>query len=133
MMGIVQYPDYAVTSDTNNFDFELFPEQCTAECTLYGTCNYDCLGQNGCNIDNYAPGDAEKVKAACEGADPGKIFDLNSTHKVQCCNAAPIPIGSVQTPFSLQTCSRELVPLTRLVEYSGKIYRLVVMMYEPCK
>lgn len=119
--------------DPLKIDFEISPEECTAQCSLGGVCDYRCLGQNECGLDGFSPSEQAKIKDLCTGVDAGDSRGLNSTHSVVCCSGPIESSTNTHTPLTVESCAERLVPRTRLVQHNGRIYRLVVLSYEQCE
>ncbi len=129
------HENIVLTESTDPYvqNFELSPEECTPTCSIYGVCNYDtCLGVNGCTLDGFRPEHQLEVIRICDDADAGTVFNLNSTHKVECCSGNPILAETVETELEIESCAEDLITQTRLVEYNGKIIQLVVMSFNQC-
>ncbi len=127
----------ATPDPTTGVDFQIYPAECTETCSLLDKCDYDvCEGQNNCNLNTFSPDDQALIKFHCQDADPGSVFRLDDGRFVRCCGPGGTVIldeDQVQTDLTLEACSPDLVPHTRLIEYNGRVHRLVVMTYGTCE
>lgn len=104
------------------FDIEVATgDVCESDCTLNtdNIINPSCDGVNGCTFYD------ETSKAACEFAQPGWVREYSPTESVICPDGEPFE--SVQVGASI-TCSEDnLIKVTKVVNYQGKLVKLVVV------
>jgi hypothetical protein len=145
---------YNITLSSLHQNITLYPASCTESCSLAGLCNYDCVAEGVCSIFNYSIAynvtlDPARVRALCQGKPLGALMLYNASYMynatsvptnlwIRCCAGAvdddPLRAeSSIQVPYSLQTCSAQVVPQKRLVSLYGRIYELTVLSYRPCE
>jgi hypothetical protein len=103
-------------------DFTLAPgETCEDDCTYAGsnTIHKECDGINGCSFCD------ERSKEVCDLAQPGWIREYDATHVVECAEGCPAEKQEVKASV---TCEGEnLIKVTKVVSYKGKLVRLIVI------
>ena len=94
---------------------------CEADCTydVDNTIHKECDGINDCNFFD------ETAKEVCDLAQPGWIRDYSETQEIECAEGIPKDKKEVKATV---TCEKEnLIKLTKLVTYKGKLVKLVVV------
>jgi len=150
----VTYTYDITSSPVHHQNITLSLAACTERCSLAGLCNYDCVAEGVCSIFNYSIAynvtlDPARVRALCQGKPLGALMLYNASYMynatsvptnlwIRCCAAFadgdPLRAeSSIQVPYSLQTCSAQVVPQKRLVSLYGRIYELTVLSYRPCE
>ena len=94
---------------------------CEDDCTYAGDniIHKECDGINGCN---FCDGRSKEV---CNFAQPGWIREYDATHEIECAEGCSREKREVKATV---TCEKEnLIKLTKLVTYKGKLVKLVVI------
>jgi len=94
---------------------------CQDDCTLTGNNIIEaaCQGINGCSFYDSTSA------AVCDNAQPGWIKDYNATHFLQC--AEGIPQNKTQVASAVSCSEENLIKVTKVVSYQGKLVKLVVV------
>ncbi len=124
-----------ITSSPTLVDFNLSEEQCTAQCTFGGVCDYDrCVGRNGCPAAKmFDVSDPALFFATCQGAPNGTRREYSETEMANCC-LGPVESKALSAaPMAVESCASQLIPFERIVNYNGKPHLLTVVTYRPCK
>ncbi|MBR9700559.1 hypothetical protein GOV11_01710 [Candidatus Woesearchaeota archaeon] len=98
--------------------------------------NEVCVGPPFGTYCGDSEGFEKEVIRICEQTDAGKSFDFADGLRIRCCGSkfGDIFLPSEETtPFQLVSCAEDTIPHVRLVEYNGKIYKLVVLSYRKCE
>ena len=115
------------------YNIGLTPAACHADCTFNGVCDKNCVGVNGCSPNSsYSLGVQQDITGTCEGATNTTVRKFNSTTMVRCCAGPLLPLSSIQTPLVVSTCTKNSVPLKRLVNYNGRLVEMTVVTYDKC-
>jgi hypothetical protein len=125
-----------VSAEPTVVNFPLDPWQCTSNCTFgeQDFCDYRCM-QAGteCTFTGVAAQDKQRFIDTCREAPKGSLREFNASHVANCCLGPIAPKENYKTPLTIQSCARELIPHTTLVNYNGRIHRLTVLSYRECE
>ena len=119
-------------------DFYLRPvTDCNDDCTQAdGKIHKDCDGKNGCEFcsvyDSINSDIHENAKNICDGQDPGWTRDYD--YKDESCSSPPCeiicaegcPVEKSHLEATVTCEDGNLIKLTKLITYKGKLTRLVV-------
>jgi len=115
-------PQTSMTVDFTGSDALVLGTSCEDDCTYAGdnTVHQECDGINGCGFFDAT------AKQVCNLAQPGWIRDYSETQEIEC--AEGTPRDKVQVKATV-TCDEEnLIKLTKVVTYKGKLVKLHVVV-----
>jgi hypothetical protein len=82
---------------------------------------------------SYSPDVNKNITSICSGATSKSMRVYNESTVVLCCNGPLLSKSVIQAPMTLESCSKNVIPHKRLVNYNGRLLELTVVTYNKCE
>ena len=125
ILGVVMPPLGSVTVNFTGANSLVEGTLCEDDCTFAGdnTIHQECDTINGCFFFDAT------ARTVCDLAQPGWIRQYSETQEIECAEGAPQDIIEVAATV---TCDEDnLIKITKLVTYKGRLVKLVVVACGP--